>query len=144
LNTPPISEAASSRATSPTSSTFPSSQSLHRRVHHHLSFSTLLEKDEGIRNIVVREKERAEKEKAEREKQKEREEDASMGKRWVRWMHKSGMKPLVAPAAIGASIWVKWCIGLGSYSGQRALIDRPEYITNGIIRAGYATYVRRL
>lgn len=97
-----------------------------------------METDEGIRSIVAREKERAEREKAEREK----EEDGSMGKRWVRWMHKNGMKSWVAPAAIGASIWVKWCIGLGSYSGQRPIIKFLEHIVNGILRTGYAAHVR--
>ena len=33
-------------------------------------------------------------------------------------MHKHGMKHWVVPAAILAAAWIKWCIGLGSYSGQ--------------------------
>ena len=40
------------------------------------------------------------------------------GKRWIRWMHKHGMKHWVVPVAILASAWIRWCIGLGSYSGQ--------------------------
>ena len=32
-------------------------------------------------------------------------------------MHKQGLKAWVVPCAIAASVWVKWCIGLGSYSG---------------------------
>ncbi|KAI0729617.1 glycosyltransferase family 57 protein [Fomitopsis betulina] len=42
----------------------------------------------------------------------------SMGRRWVRWMHKHGLKRWVVPCAVLASVWVKWSIGLGSYSGQ--------------------------
>ncbi|KAH9936376.1 ALG6, ALG8 glycosyltransferase family-domain-containing protein [Fomitopsis serialis] len=41
-----------------------------------------------------------------------------MGRRWVRWMHKQGLKRWVVPCAVLASVWVKWSIGLGSYSGQ--------------------------
>lgn len=45
-------------------------------------------------------------------------EEHGSGKRWVRWMHKHGMKQWVVPGAIVASIWVRWCMGLGSYSGE--------------------------
>ncbi|KAG9308454.1 glycosyltransferase family 57 protein [Chiua virens] len=38
-------------------------------------------------------------------------------RRWVRWMHRQGMKAWVVPCAIAASTCVKWCIGLGSHSG---------------------------
>ena len=44
--------------------------------------------------------------------------DVGMGKRWIRWMHKQGMKQWVVPSAIIASTWIKWGIGLGSYSGR--------------------------
>jgi len=39
------------------------------------------------------------------------------GRRWVRWMHRHNLKNWVAPSAIVASTLVKWCIGLGTYSG---------------------------
>lgn len=39
------------------------------------------------------------------------------GRRWVRWMHRYNMKNWVVPSAIAASTLVKWCIGLGTYSG---------------------------
>ncbi|KIM66625.1 glycosyltransferase family 57 protein [Scleroderma citrinum Foug A] len=32
-------------------------------------------------------------------------------------MHKQGLKAWVVPSAIAVSVWVKWCIGLGGYSG---------------------------
>lgn len=44
--------------------------------------------------------------------------DGSMSRRWVRWMHRQGMKQWVLPSIILISTWVKWCIGLASYSGE--------------------------
>jgi alpha-1,3-glucosyltransferase len=41
-----------------------------------------------------------------------------MGRRWIRWMHKRGIKEWVIPGVIVASTLVKFLIGLGSYSGQ--------------------------
>lgn len=41
-----------------------------------------------------------------------------MARRWVRWMHKHGIKNYVIPAAVLGAALIKWCIGLGSYSGQ--------------------------
>lgn len=46
--------------------------------------------------------------------------DPGAGRRWVRWMHKQGMKAWVVPLGIATSAWVKWCIGLGNYSGYNA------------------------
>lgn len=42
---------------------------------------------------------------------------ASMGKRWIRWMHKRGVGEWVVPGAVVVSTLVKFAIGLGSYSG---------------------------
>jgi alpha-1,3-glucosyltransferase len=42
---------------------------------------------------------------------------AAMGRRWIRWMHKRGIKEWVIPGVIAASTLVKFAIGLGSYSG---------------------------
>ncbi|KAI0345967.1 hypothetical protein BDW22DRAFT_1370359 [Trametopsis cervina] len=36
----------------------------------------------------------------------------------VRWMHKQGFRDWVVPITILLATLVKWCIGLGSYSGQ--------------------------
>lgn len=44
--------------------------------------------------------------------------EKAMGRRWIRWMHKRGMKAWVLPGALLTSTLVKWCIGLGSYSGM--------------------------
>jgi hypothetical protein len=42
---------------------------------------------------------------------------ASMGRRWIRWMHKRSMKEWVVPGVIATLTLVKFAIGLGSYSG---------------------------
>ena len=44
-------------------------------------------------------------------------ESTAMGRRWIRWMHKRGIKEWVIPGVIAASTLVKFLIGLGSYSG---------------------------
>ncbi|OCB89872.1 glucosyltransferase [Sanghuangporus baumii] len=43
--------------------------------------------------------------------------DAGMGRRWIRWMHRNRMREGVLPCSIGAALWIKWCVGLGGYSG---------------------------
>lgn len=53
------------------------------------------------------------------ERESDQEDTGGAGKRWIRWMHKHRMRQWVVPCAILASAWVKWCIGLGSYSGTR-------------------------
>lgn len=64
-------------------------------------------------------------------------EDASAVRRWVRWMHKQNMKAWVVPCAIATSTCVKWCIGLGGYSGEY-LIHIP-HIECHLMCSGYAT-----
>ncbi|KAF8631066.1 hypothetical protein AX15_002670 [Amanita polypyramis BW_CC] len=44
--------------------------------------------------------------------------EKAMGRRWVRWMHKRGIRDWVLPGAFLTSALVKWCVGLGSYSGM--------------------------
>lgn len=46
--------------------------------------------------------------------------DAGMGRQWIGWMHQTGLKTLVVPAAILTSFLVKLCLGIGSYSGMAA------------------------
>ncbi|KAH7915868.1 glycosyltransferase family 57 protein [Hygrophoropsis aurantiaca] len=94
-------------ATSSVASNFPTSTASKR-----LSFSALLEQEKLSRGIP-----------ASVSYAKDREEpieDSKSGgaRRWVRWMHRHGLKVWVVPSAIVASIWVKWCIGLGTYSGH--------------------------
>jgi len=40
-----------------------------------------------------------------------------MGRRWIWWMHKRGMKELVVPGVIVVSVLVRLIMGLASYSG---------------------------
>lgn len=48
--------------------------------------------------------------------------ETSMGRRWLRWMHKRGLKTWIIPALILFSTLIKFCVGLGSYSGECQLI----------------------
>lgn len=43
---------------------------------------------------------------------------SSPARRWTRWMHKQGLKPLAVPIILLISALIRWCIGLASYSGQ--------------------------
>ncbi|GLB38327.1 putative ALG6 ALG8 glucosyltransferase family protein [Lyophyllum shimeji] len=103
LHTPPLSPT-SSRAGSPASA------ASSRRPSHsqHTSFSALLQHGSGgsVRPSSTRQ-ERA-----------DAETSATMGRRWIRWMHKRGLKQWVVPMGILAAVLVKACIGLGSYSGK--------------------------
>ncbi|KAK7048375.1 DNA replication helicase [Favolaschia claudopus] len=42
----------------------------------------------------------------------------AMARRWVRWMHKRGVKAWVVPSALLTATCIKFSIGLGSYSGM--------------------------
>ncbi|KAM6494335.1 glycosyltransferase family 57 protein [Amanita muscaria] len=44
--------------------------------------------------------------------------EMAMGRRWIRWMHKRGLRDWVLPGALLTSTLIKCCIGLGSYSGK--------------------------
>jgi len=62
--------------------------------------------------------------------------ELGMGIRWIRWMHRHGMKQWVVPGAIIASIWVRWAIGLGSYSGESFGYSLSKYLN---VITGYNT-----
>ncbi|KJA21176.1 glycosyltransferase family 57 protein [Hypholoma sublateritium FD-334 SS-4] len=120
LNTPPMS-ATSSRPSSPQaafsqSSAYPTTR-IRRRLssNHTRSFSALLaaEKSEqvpvlpslrgGLHRVSGRGLEP---------------EETGGGRRWIRWMHKRGIKTWVVPGVIAGAALLKFAIGLGSYSGQ--------------------------
>ncbi|KAJ7600668.1 glucosyltransferase [Mycena floridula] len=44
--------------------------------------------------------------------------DTGMGRRWIRWLHKRGLKDNILPGSVVAATLVKFCVGLGSYSGR--------------------------
>jgi alpha-1,3-glucosyltransferase len=48
--------------------------------------------------------------------------EPAMGRRWIRWMHRRGLRQYVIPGILSASIIVKLMIGLGSYSGPYILL----------------------
>ncbi|KAF6755794.1 glycosyltransferase family 57 protein [Ephemerocybe angulata] len=45
-------------------------------------------------------------------------ENGSMGRRWIRYMHKRGLKSWVVPSAVAFATLLKLALGVGSYSGQ--------------------------
>ena len=49
--------------------------------------------------------------------------EQGLGRRWLRWMHKNGLKHWVVPCTLLASAAVRWCIGMGSYSGKQVYED---------------------
>lgn len=60
-------------------------------------------------------------------------------------MHHENMKAWVAPCLILASMWVKWTVGLGSYSGLSNSYNPINGIFIHIIgRPRHATHVWRL
>jgi len=59
-------------------------------------------------------------------------EEPAMGRRWIRWMHRRGLKHCVIPGILGASIIVKLMIGLGPYSGLYALLGLSESVLTSI------------
>lgn len=109
LHTPPPPSPTSSRATSPVSASSP----LHGHrfttsfsaLHHHHYEDSPSGAVPRLSNIRPRHLER-------------RHGDVGLGRRWIHWMHNNGLKALVIPGAIMASILVKFCIGVGPYSGR--------------------------
>ena len=44
--------------------------------------------------------------------------EASLGRRWIKWMHRNRLDDHVLACIIGVALLFKWCVGLGGYSGQ--------------------------
>ncbi|KAF8513781.1 ALG6, ALG8 glycosyltransferase family-domain-containing protein [Gautieria morchelliformis] len=90
MYTPSISPG-SSRPVSPTMA--------HDRLSRHpqLSFSALLEQPAGQKRVV--------------------DEQCGWARKWVRWMHRSGMRGWVIPVSMVGAAWIKWLVSLGGYSG---------------------------
>jgi alpha-1,3-glucosyltransferase len=103
----------SSPALSPTSQTFGRATGSHS--NRHLSFSTLMEHERPRRSSWSSTFLRNEVKVGSKGTPTG---EPGLGKRWIRWMHGHGMKQWVVPSAIIASIWIRWGIGLGSYSGK--------------------------
>ena len=60
-------------------------------------------------------------------------------------MHKNGVKHWVVPGTLLASVLVRWCIGLGSYSGTliKTALPRQWTVFNLLLhcRGGHPSYV---
>ena len=69
------------------------------------------------------------------------EDDRSMARRWLRWMQHENMKSWIVPSLVLASIWVKWAVGLGSYSGVQSTYLRQCHFVYQLHRAGNTAYV---
>jgi len=85
--------------------------------------------------------------------------EQGFGRRWLRWMHKNGVKHWVVPCTLLASALVRWCVGLSSYSGMSPIKknalspggeDMPHDVhmipcsTHDYSRAGHSSHVWRL
>lgn len=85
----------------PNSPLNPNSPRTNRSHKTSLSFSSLAEQDKGRPGIGRVEGI-----------------NSSFARRWVRWMSRHGMDNWVLPIEILAMLWIKWAVGLGSYSGN--------------------------
>jgi hypothetical protein len=64
--------------------------------------------------------------------------EPAMGRRWIRWMHRRGLKRWAIPGILGLSIIVKLTIGLGTYSGPYICFSIRRRI-NIFFLSGHAT-----
>ncbi|KAG2368691.1 ALG6, ALG8 glycosyltransferase family-domain-containing protein [Suillus spraguei] len=96
------------RGVSPVSASSVGSVFPNSRMNNRLSFTALMEHERTAAGPSSR---------ADARKIEDEQGTFGAGRRFVRWMHRSNMKSLVIPSAIAASALVKWCIGLGTYSG---------------------------
>ncbi|KAH9891589.1 ALG6, ALG8 glycosyltransferase family-domain-containing protein [Cubamyces lactineus] len=108
LGTPPLSP--HSRPVSPLTPL--ASSPTRRRLHPTLSFSSLGVQD-AKRTVSA-----SHSTTYSPQKERRTDDDEGMAKRLLRWMHHENMKAWVLPCLVLASLWVKWAVGLGSYSGQ--------------------------
>ena len=71
-----------------------------------------------------------------------REREGEFARRWIRWMHKEGVKRWILPCVLLTTTWIKWALGLGSYSGRTSSRFPKAHITNFFIsRTKYPTDV---
>lgn len=136
----------SSRSPGPSRTVSPVAQTLSNATNHHsrrhLSFGTLTDQDKTSRSHLSHILSRDEAGIASRGKLKY---EHGMGRRWIWWAHKNGMKQWVVPGIILASIWVRWGVGLGSYSGQFTHDYCPHsFLYYQLLREEYSAHVWRL
>ena len=56
--------------------------------------------------------------------------EGEFARRWIKWMHKEGIRHWILPCVLLTSTWIKWTIGLGSYSGRTLDIGSWVRVTN--------------
>jgi len=49
-------------------------------------------------------------------------------RRWIRWMHKEGVKGWISPCVLLTTLWIKW--SLGSYSGRTSDLSLKAHMTD--------------
>ncbi|KAG6909147.1 hypothetical protein DXG01_001899 [Tephrocybe rancida] len=106
LRTPPLSPV-SSRGASPVYAVSTST------AHHKPRHSTITSTSTSFSALLEQQRPRPAKAAA-----PEDPDTSSMGRRWIRWMHRRNMRGWVVPAAVGCAVLVKSALGLGSYSGH--------------------------
>ncbi|KAF8195559.1 glycosyltransferase family 57 protein [Pholiota molesta] len=116
LHTPPLS-AISSRPSSPPPG-FPQSRRLSSTHSRARSFSAVLEIDKSQQQMRVSPSLSIRSGLHHTAAKDHEPEETATGRRWIRWMHKRGIKQWIVPGIIAASTLIKVAIGLGSYSGQ--------------------------
>ncbi|THH19193.1 hypothetical protein EW146_g1921 [Bondarzewia mesenterica] len=99
LQTPDLSSPRWAQTPSPSSSRAISPAVSYRQ---HLHFGTLMDAKERLGH----------------DRDGEQRDSGGMGRRWLRWMHRHGMRDWVLLCAVLGSALVKWSVGLGTYSGQ--------------------------
>lgn len=108
------SEASSSRPVSPSVS--PS------RTQNRRSLVSMVEEIDNANNSLNRSNSRSslnsEKRSSARSKSGPAHEEPTMARRWTRWMHDRGLSTWIIPSSIVFATFVKYCISLGSYSGN--------------------------
>lgn len=75
---------------------------------------------------------------------KEKDVEHGAARRWLRWMHKNGLKAWIVPCIVVTTTWIKLCTSLGSYSGELILSVGKIRLLIRLVRAGNAPVVRRL
>jgi alpha-1,3-glucosyltransferase len=56
--------------------------------------------------------------------------EGGFARRWIRWMHKDGIKRWILPCVLLSTTWVKWATGLGSYSGKSSSLVLRAHTAN--------------
>ncbi|KAF5369312.1 hypothetical protein D9758_002725 [Tetrapyrgos nigripes] len=106
LRTPPISPV-SSRAMSPIST-----RAVSKSPVQHRSITTVLEQEHGLTRGVPR------RHSAESLSSRPKTVESSMARRFVRWTHRQGNRNFTLLWIFFVSVLFKYCVGLGSYSGE--------------------------